>query len=107
MLIEVADRLLKKYKVQSWSFDKGYWSTDNKELLSLVVPEVVLPKIGKKTEQEKEEESSKSFKRIRNQHSAIESNINELENRGLGRCPDSGYERFKKYIGLGITSYNL
>jgi len=44
---------------------------------------------------------------LKNKHSAIESNINELENRGLDRCPDRGYNHFKRYIGIGVCVYNL
>lgn len=40
-------------------------------------------------------------------NSAVQSNINELEHRCLDRCPDKGYRNFKRYIGLGIISYNL
>lgn len=56
---------------------------------------------------EKEEESQRKFKKLRHQHSAIESNINELEFKGLDRCPDKGYDHFKRYVGLGICAYNL
>jgi hypothetical protein len=56
---------------------------------------------------EKEEEHTPQFKKLRNKHSAVESNINELEHRGLDRCPDKGYPHFKQYIGLGISAYNL
>ncbi len=44
---------------------------------------------------------------MKNAHSAIESNINELEHRGLDRCPDKGIGNFKRYISLGVTAYNL
>ncbi len=44
---------------------------------------------------------------IGNKHSAVESNINELEHRGLDQCPDRGYMHFKRYIGLAVASYNL
>ena len=66
-----------------------------------------MPKLGKRNQQEQEEEHAPTFKRLKNKHSAIESNINELENRGLDRCPDRGYEHFKRYIGLGVCAYNL
>ncbi len=107
VVIELADRILPKYNVGSWSFDKGFWSRDNKELLQLEVPKVVMPKLGKLTKTEKEEEGHRSFKKLKNKHSAIESNINELENRGLDRCPDRGAIHFTKYISLGICAYNL
>jgi hypothetical protein len=107
IVIELADRLLSKYKVSSWSFDKGYWRKENKELLQLEVPKVVMPKLGRRNKTEEAEESSRSFKRLKNKHSAIESNINELENRGLDRCPDRGIHHYERYISLGVSAYNL
>lgn len=107
IVIGLADRILPKYKVSSWSFDKGFWLKANKEILQLKVVHVVIPKLGKRNKQEQEEEHSRTFKKLKNKHSAIESNINELEHRGLDRCPDRGYPHFKKYIGLGVCAYNL
>ena len=107
IVIEVADRILSKYKVASWSFDKGFWRKENKEILQLEVPKVVIPKLGKRNKTEEQEEHSTSFKKLKNKHSAIESNINELGHRGLDRCPDRGYPHFKRYIGLGVCAYNL
>jgi len=107
IVIELADRILRDHKVEVWSFDKGYWRKENKELLQLYVPHVIMPKLGRLTQQEKEEENSRLFKKYKNKHSAIESNINELENRGLDRCPDRGYHHFKSYIGLGVCAFNL
>lgn len=107
ILIDIADRVLQKYNVASWGFDKGYWKKENKELLQLEVPKVIMPKLGRLTETEREEENSRSYKKLKNKHSAIESNINELENRGLDRCPDRGIYNYRKYIGLAICAYNL
>ena len=107
IVIELVDRILPKYKVASWSFDKGYWRKENKELLQLEIPRVVIPKLGKRNKTEKEEEHGTAFKRLKNKHSAIESNINELEHRGLDRCPDRGYSHYKRYISLGVSAYNL
>ncbi len=102
-----AERLLSKYVLKSWSFDKGYWHKENKELLSLFVEELIMPKKGKPNKQEIKEEHAPNFKKLRNKHSAVESNINELEHRWLDRCPDKGYHGFKRYIGIGIVAYNL
>ena len=30
IVIQLADRIMLKYKVESWSFDKGYWKKDSK-----------------------------------------------------------------------------
>jgi hypothetical protein len=107
ILLAIADRVLSRYRVASWSFDKGYWRKENKEILQLEVPKVIMPKLGRRTAEEEEEEKSRSFKRLKNKHSAIESNINELENRGLDRCPDKGIKNYRKYIGLAVCAYNL
>jgi len=107
IVIELAYRVLRKYRVASWSFDKGYWRKENKELLQSEVPKVVMPKLGKRNKTEDGEEKSRTFKKLKNKHSAIESNINELENRGLDRCPDRGIKNYTKYIGLGVCAYNL
>ena len=107
MLIPLVDRLISKYKIHSLSADKGYFKKEYKSLVSLFVPKVVIPKKGKLSATEKEEESEPSFFKTRHKHSAIESNINELEHRGLNRCKDKGFEGFGKYVGVGVIAYNL
>lgn len=107
IVLSTADRVLLKHEIKSWSFDKGYWHKDNKWLLSTKVENVIMPKKGKRNLQETEEEQNPGFKKLRNKHSAIESNINELEHSGLDRCPDRGYHGFKRYIGIGIVAHNL
>ena len=103
----LAERLTALFPIRSWSFDKGFWHKDNKALLEECVEKVIMPKKGKCNKQEREEESQRQFKLLRNRHSAVESNINELECRGLDRCPDKGYGNFKRYIGLAVCAYNL
>lgn len=107
IVISIADRLLHKYNIKSWSFDKGYWKKENKELLQLHIPQVIMPKLGRLNVQDQLEEKSNSFKKLKNKHSAVESNINELEHRGLDRCPDRGYRNYKRYIAMGVCAYNL
>src|SRR3990172_1752987 len=104
------DRLLSRYgegTLKSISFDKGFYKKENKELLSLYIPEVIMPKKGKKNKAEQEEESSKTFKKLRHKHSAVESDINRLEHHGLDRCPDKGLNAFKRYCALGVLAANL
>ena len=108
--IPVADRLLGKYgvgSVASVSFDKGFTREEDRQLLGLYIPEVVMPKRGKKNATETERESGKKFKALRAQHSAVESEINSLEHHGLNRCLDVGLAGYKRYVGLGVMSYNL
>ena len=108
IVVEIADAVLNKYKrIASMSFDKGHWRAENKALLELEIPLVVLPKLGKLNAKEKELENSTKFKSLKDKHSAIESNINELEHRGLDRCPDRGYFHYRTYIAMGVCAYNL
>jgi hypothetical protein len=107
-VLPIADRVLAKYKnIGSWSYDRGYWNADNKAILQLEVQEVIMPKKGKCNAKEREDENRPLFKKLRNKHSAVESNINALGHRGLDRCPDRGYEHFKRYVGLAVCACNL
>ena len=108
--IPVADRLLGRHgagSVASLSFDKGFTREADRQLLGLYLPEVVMPKRGKKNAAEMERESGKKFVALRRQHSAVESEINSLEHHGLNRCLDVGIGGYLRYAGLGVLSYNL
>ena len=108
--VPVADRLLGRYgagSLASLSFDKGFTRTEDRDLLSLYVPTVVMPKRGKKNATETERESDRKFVALRRQHSAVESEINSLEHHGLNRCLDVGLEGYRRYVGYGVLSYNL
>ena len=108
--IPVADRLLGRYgagSVASLSFDKGFTRAADRELLSLSVPAVVMPKRGKKNAAETEREGGKKFVALRRQHSAVESELNRLEHHGLNRCLDVGLGGCLRYGGLGVMSCNL
>ena len=108
IVVAMADRLTSSFKqIGTWSFDKGYWHPDNRSLLEMVVPDVIMPKKGKCNRTELAGEHQKVFKKYRNKHSAIESNIHSLETRGLSRCPDKGEEHFNRYVALGVCAYNL
>ena len=108
IVIEIVDQIRNKYPlIESISLDKGHWNADNKALLELVIPTVILPKLGKQNAKDKELGKNKKYKHLKNKHSAIESNINELEHRGLDRCPDRNYFHFKTYIAMGVCAYNL
>ena len=108
--VPVADRLLGRYgagQIASLSFDKGFTRAEDRDLLSLYVPTVVMPKRGKKNAVETERESEKNFVVLRRRHSAVESDINSLEHHGLNRCLDVGLAGYRRYVGYGVLSYNL
>ena len=108
--IGVADRLAGRYgagNIASLSFDKGFTREEDRQLLELYIPEVIMLKRGKRNAREAERETGRSFRALRNQHHAVESDINCLEHHGLKRCPDKGLEGYKRYAGLGVLAYNL
>ena len=66
--VPVADRLLGRYgagSLASLSFDKGFTRSEDRELLRLYVPKVVMPKRGKKYAAETQRESEKKFVALR------------------------------------------
>ena len=108
--IGVADRLAGRYgaaNIASLSFDKGFSREEDRQLLELYIPEVIMPKRGKRNQREQERETGRTFRALRHQHHAIESDINSLEHHGLDRCPDKGLHGYKRYAGLGVLAYNL
>ena len=64
IVLPLAIRVLDKFKVYSWSFDKGFWHKDNKALLKEEVSKLVMPKKGKCNQQERLEETDKIFVRL-------------------------------------------
>ena len=109
--LKISQRIVDQYgtycQLRSISFDRGYYSSLIKKILCEDFDQVIMPKRGKKSLQQEVEESQEDFKRLRRAHSAVESNINQLEHNGLNRCPDRGEKGFKRYVALGILSYNL
>ena len=62
------------------SFDKGFYSPQNKEKLKGFLDELILPKKGKLSQKDKQIEHTQQFIEARHQHAAVESAINALEN---------------------------
>lgn len=105
--VPLAERVLTWGKIDSLSFDKGFWSPSNYRALCYRVGKLVMPKKGRLDKEESLREGDKEFKRLRCRHAAVESDINALEHHGLNRCPDRGLNHFKGYTALGILSMNL
>lgn len=107
LTLPIARRVAQKYTLQSYSWDRGFSDQTDKAKLQTFIPEVIMPKKGRLNKEDKALESAPAFKRLKNKHSAVESNINELEHRGLDRCPNRTRRNFNSYVGLAITAYNL
>jgi transposase, IS5 family len=108
--VPVASRLIGRYgegQIASISFDKGFTRQEDRKLLELFIPRVIMPKRGRKSAAEAEAESARPFVALRKAHSAVESAINALEHHGLNRCLDVGLDGYTRYIGYGVLAYNL
>ena len=108
---DLCERIKKNYSdntIGSHSFDKGFWSKNNLATLQEAdIERVILPKKGRHNKEDKERESGPEYRKLRNAHSAVESNINMLEHHGLNRCMDKGLAGCKRYVGLSVLAYNL
>jgi transposase, IS5 family len=89
------------------SFDGGFYSPENKEKLKEMLNSVTLPKKGRLTLKEQEEEYSEEFIKSKRKHSAVEASISTLENHGLDRCLDMGLHGFKRYVSLAVLARNI
>jgi len=107
VILKVINRVMEKYTISSLSLDKGFWAKKINEELESKIEKVVMRKPGKPTSKQIEKEQDNSYRKLQGKHNAVESNINELEHRGLSRCKDRGFKRFKLYVSIGICAYNL
>ena len=89
------------------SFDRGFYSPDNKSRLTNILDYIILPKKGRLSAKDKQIEHSEEFIETRRKHSAVESSINALENHGLDRCLDHGLHGFERYVALSVLARNL
>ena len=108
IFLGVVDSVREEYKhVSACSSDKGFYSKIDVQILELFDIKAIIPKKGKRSLFELQRENDADFIKARRAHSAVESNINELEHRGLDRCPDKGIKGFHRYVGLAVIAYNL
>lgn len=89
------------------SYDKAFHSKGNQEDLKALLDTVVLPKKGRLSKADQAREHDPEFKRLRRQHSAVESAINALEVHGLDVCRDHGLDGFERYVALAVLSRNI
>jgi len=108
LLLPAIDRIRQNYGlVSSCSSDRGFFSKIDVDIIELFDIKAFIPKKGKRSLADIQRENDPDFIKARHAHSAVESNINELEHRGLDRCPDKGIKGMHRYIGLAVIAYNL
>lgn len=93
--------------LRSASFDKGFYTPENRDRLDRILDEVILPKKGHLNDADRERETTVPFRNARKQHAAVESAIHALQVHGLERCRDRGQEGFDRYIAWGVVAFNL
>jgi len=89
------------------SFDRAFHSPDNRKALDQLLDDNILPKKGRLSEVDKAREHREVFVAARRQHAAVESCINNLEQRGLNRCRAYGKQGFARHVGLAIVAANV
>jgi len=93
--------------LSSISYDKGFYSGKNRDELQKIVEKVALPKRGKRSQKDKQIETSEDYAEAKQKHSAVESAINALDVHGLDKCPDHGIHGFSRYVALAIAARNI
>ena len=95
-------------KIKKASFDRGFHSPENQELLAEIIAHPCVPMTGSRKSQRQEETATVEFRAARQRHPGIESAIGALQSgNGLDRCRDHTYVGFRRYVGLGILGRNL
>ena len=111
--VDVAVPMLAKLQedypqIYSASFDRGFYSKENQEILSEQLGKLIMPKKGKLSQKDKEAiKSDLEYQKLRRKHSAVESDINAIEVHALDRCLDRGIKNFKRYVSLAIVAHNI
>ena len=110
--VDVAVPLLEKIKknygtIRSASFDKGFWSKQNRQQVGELVQTPIMPKKGKLNKEEQLEHSTEEYRRLRKDHSSVESAINGLNHMGMDKCYDHGIFGFKRWTALSILARNI
>jgi len=95
-------------KIESVSFDRGFYSPQNAIDLATIVESPCLPPRPPKEYAEALKNGSVEFRKLRHHHAGIESAIGALQSgNGLKRCRDRTEGGMERYIGLAILGRNL
>ena len=106
--IPLVEEALKKHpQLDSASFDRGYHSPANQAALDRMVRCNAMQKKGKMNEAERARQSDPEFRMMTRTHSRIESNINNLEQRGMDRVLSYGPDGFERMVNLSVLALNV
>jgi hypothetical protein len=97
-----------KGRIETASYDRGFYSSENDELLAEILSEPCLPPRQPQQFAERLSNASVEFHRLRQRHPGIESAIGALQSgNGLKRCRDQSETGFERYLGLAILGRNI
>jgi len=106
--VPIVEQTKERYpELSSCSFDKAFWTPENKRKLAKILDSVAMRRKGRPTEAEQLEQSDPEYQRAYRRHPAIESAIHALENHGLDRCRDHGIEGFRRYVAMAMVARNI
>ncbi len=89
------------------SFDKGFYSPKNVIELDKILDLNIMPKKGGLNKAEKEKAEQIEYQQARRQHSAVESCINNLYQRGFDRGLSYGKDGFERHVALSVVATNV
>ena len=95
-------------RIQTASFDRGFYSPENEQQLAAIVDQPCLPPRHPKQYAERMKTATVEFHNLRQHHPGIESAIGALQlGNGLKRCRDHSEIGFERYLGLAILGRNI
>ena len=94
-------------ELEECSFDRNFHSPGNRKELDGKLAVNALPKKGKLSKAEQKREKEPKFRAARKAHAAVESAINNLEQRGLDRVLSRGAAGFERTVGLAVLAANV
>jgi IS5 family transposase len=110
VLLEQTRKAQQKHdgRIESASFDRGFYSAENEERLKEIIEQPCLPPRHPGQFAERMAEASVEFHQQRQRHPGIESAIGALQaGNGLKRCRDHSEIGFERYLGLAILGRNI
>jgi hypothetical protein len=106
--VKIIKDALKQYpNIVSCSFDKGFWTKQNRIDLEEILDIVAMKKKGYSSKENYKYEHSTEFLKGKKGHSAVESAFSALQNHGLNKCCDKGIHRFQRHVGSCIVARNI
>jgi transposase, IS5 family len=95
-------------QIERASFDRAFHTPENQERLAQIVAHPCIPKKGRISGQQQQEDATVEFRQARQSHPGVESAIGALQaGNGQERCRDKSKLGYERYVGLGILGRNL